>query len=500
MSASQKQTQSFSIYKPLPLHKSSPVRRTSPANVFLAKFYRMADIAIAVSSPVCAFLLTNVDTMPSETGGFLAMRITIKNLLLVGLFTFSWSNIFRAFGLYEQRRLAQTSLLRLIAACTCGNLFAFVFVVTSRAGKFQYSAVAISWLISTALVITARLVMGSLFKQTILSKNPRHVLIVGSGGRALKLYRELTARASDNYHILGFVDSADARVWSREIRKRIIGDLSQLENILAGHVVDEVLITLPIKSCYMRIHETIQTCERLGVESKYLAELFQPTHSRVANMHLDNFTLTSSNRVQHDVRIVIKRGIDLAGAGIGLIVLSPLMLLIAICIRFTGDGKAIFSQERYGFNKRRFRMYKFRTMVSNAEELQKHLEHRNEGSGPTFKIKNDPRVTRIGRILRRTSLDELPQLFNVLAGEMSLVGPRPLPLRDVSRLEEAWLLRRFSVVPGLTCLWQINGRSNTSFDKWVEQDLKYIEHWSLLLDLQILAKTIPAVLKGSGAV
>jgi lipopolysaccharide/colanic/teichoic acid biosynthesis glycosyltransferase len=145
-------------------------------------------------------------------------------------------------------------------------------------------------------------------------------------------------------------------------------------------------------------------------------------------------------------------------------------------------------------------MYKFRTMVSNAEALQEHLEHRNEVSGPTFKIKNDPRITRIGKILRRTSLDELPQLFNVLRGEMSLVGPRPLPLRDVSRLEEAWLMRRFCVVPGLTCLWQINGRSNTSFDKWVEQDMKYIENWSLMLDLHILAKTIPAVLRGSGAV
>ena len=460
----------------------------------------MADIAIAVISPVCAFLLTNFDSLPNQAGGFLAMRITIKNLLLVGLFAFSWSNIFRAFGLYENRRLNQSSILRFIAACTCGNIFGLIFVVTSRAGKFQLRALVLSWVISTSLVILTRLVMGSLFKQTILSKNARHVLIVGSGGRALELYRELKARAGDNYHFLGFVDSADARVWSAEIRARMIGDLTQLENILASRVVDEVLITLPIKSCYVQIQNTIQTCDRVGVESKYLADLFQPTVAGVGNMHLDGFHLTSANRVQHDVRIIIKRAIDIFGASVGLIVLSPLMLLIAICIRLTSEGKAVFSQERFGFNKRRFKMYKFRTMVSNAEDLQKHLEHRNEVSGPTFKIKDDPRITRVGKILRRTSLDELPQLFNVLCGEMSLVGPRPLPLRDVARLEEAWLMRRFSVVPGLTCLWQINGRSNTSFDKWVEQDLKYIEDWSLMLDLRILAKTIPAVLKGSGAV
>jgi lipopolysaccharide/colanic/teichoic acid biosynthesis glycosyltransferase len=176
------------------------------------------------------------------------------------------------------------------------------------------------------------------------------------------------------------------------------------------------------------------------------------------------------------------------------------MLLIAVAIKLTSAGPAIYSQQRYGRNKRRFKMYKFRTMVTNAEELQQALEQRNEAAGPVFKIKEDPRVTRVGTFLRKSSLDELPQLFNVLRGEMSLVGPRPLPLRDVSRFNESWLLRRFCVTPGMTCLWQINGRSNTSFDRWVEQDLKYIDEWSLMLDLEILAKTIPVVLRGRGAV
>jgi lipopolysaccharide/colanic/teichoic acid biosynthesis glycosyltransferase len=144
-------------------------------------------------------------------------------------------------------------------------------------------------------------------------------------------------------------------------------------------------------------------------------------------------------------------------------------------------------------------MLKFRTMVVDAESLQEALEKKNEASGPVFKMKQDPRVTPLGRFLRKTSLDELPQLFNVLLGDMSLVGPRPLPRRDVSRFEDSWLMRRFSVKPGLTCLWQVNGRSNTSFDHWIAQDLEYIDRWSLRLDLEILVRTVPAVVRGSGA-
>ena len=182
------------------------------------------------------------------------------------------------------------------------------------------------------------------------------------------------------------------------------------------------------------------------------------------------------------------------------VILAPLFLLIALLIKVTSpDGPVIFRQTRIGHNRRRFQMLKFRTMVPDAEQLQTELEELNEAQGPVFKIKNDPRVFPFGRLLRRTSFDELPQLFNVIKGDMSLVGPRPLPLRDVERFEERWLQRRFSVKPGITCLWQINGRSETDFDTWIEQDLEYIDHWSFGLDLKILAKTIPAVLRGTGA-
>jgi lipopolysaccharide/colanic/teichoic acid biosynthesis glycosyltransferase len=179
--------------------------------------------------------------------------------------------------------------------------------------------------------------------------------------------------------------------------------------------------------------------------------------------------------------------------------LSPIMIAAAIGIKATSGGPAIYAQERYGLNRRRFRMFKFRTMVQNAEGLQASLESQNEASGPVFKIANDPRITPIGRFLRRSSIDELPQLFNVLRGDMSLVGPRPLPLRDVDRFTRSGDLRRFSVRPGVTCLWQVSGRSGIGFDEWVALDLQYIDRWSLLLDLVILLRTVPAVLRGTGA-
>ena len=196
---------------------------------------------------------------------------------------------------------------------------------------------------------------------------------------------------------------------------------------------------------------------------------------------------------------IAKRVLDLLLAAVAIVVTAPVVLVAALLIKLTSPGPVFFTQERVGQNKRRFTVYKLRTMVADAEEVLQRVEHLNEVSGPVFKIKQDPRITPVGRFLRRSSIDELPQLINVLKGEMSLVGPRPLPLRDYAGFNEDWHRRRFSVPPGITCLWQICGRSSTPFDKWMELDMEYIDKWSLWLDLEILAKTIPAVLRGSGA-
>ena len=205
--------------------------------------------------------------------------------------------------------------------------------------------------------------------------------------------------------------------------------------------------------------------------------------------------------VEHPlVRCTSKRCLDVALAFVAIVMLLPLFAIVAAAVAIDSGWPPLYGQTRVGLNGRRFRMWKFRTMVKDAERLQARLESLNEVQGPVFKITRDPRVTTVGRVLRRTSIDELPQLFNVLNGDMSLVGPRPLPIRDVLRFTRSSDMRRFSVRPGLTGLWQVSGRSRLDFDQWITLDLRYIDRWSLALDFLILARTIPAVIRGTGAV
>jgi exopolysaccharide biosynthesis polyprenyl glycosylphosphotransferase len=298
--------------------------------------------------------------------------------------------------------------------------------------------------------------------------------------------------------VVGFVDSEPHPALAGNGSEHL-GGVQNLEDILMHRVVDDVFIGLPIKSRYEEIRQSIEACVRVGVPASYSADLFGggSRYSGPDDHYAPVLSLTETPSVDG---LAVKRAIDVAGAFALLVVLAPLMVGIAVAVELTSPGPALFAQERFGYMKRRFRMYKFRTMVADAERFQGDLEAQNEAAGPVFKIRADPRITALGRFLRRTSLDELPQLWNVLVGEMSLVGPRPLPTRDVDRFSEPWLMRRFSMRPGLTCLWQIGGRSDLSFQRWIALDLEYIDRWSLWLDTLILLKTIPAVFSGTGAV
>jgi exopolysaccharide biosynthesis polyprenyl glycosylphosphotransferase len=241
-------------------------------------------------------------------------------------------------------------------------------------------------------------------------------------------------------------------------------------------------------------------CEQHGMIIRFDSDIFD---LKIARSSADVFDgdaqITARSSGFGGWPFVLKRTIDLMVSFALLVFLAPLLLVVALLINLTSPGPIFFGQERVGLNKRRFKIYKFRTMIPNAERIQEELLHLNEMKGPAFKIKNDPRVTPIGRILRKTSIDELPQLFNVLKGDMSLVGPRAMSVRDYQLFNEDWQRRRFSVPPGITCLWQINGRNLIPFEQWMELDMQYIDKWSLWLDLKILARTIPAVLRGSGA-
>jgi exopolysaccharide biosynthesis polyprenyl glycosylphosphotransferase len=250
-----------------------------------------------------------------------------------------------------------------------------------------------------------------------------------------------------------------------------------------------------------QVREALLACEAEGVEAWVSADFIQTLFTRV---QFDKFAgqplLIYRTTPSVSWELLIKRAIDIVMSAALLILAFPVMAILALLIRFTSAGPIIFSQNRSGLHGRSFRMYKFRTMVTNAEQARAELEARNEMTGPVFKVKNDPRITPIGHLLRRTSLDELPQLWNVLRGEMSIVGPRPLPLYETANFNDVTQRRRMSVRPGLTCLWQVRGRNKiTDFKDWVSLDLEYIDRWSLLLDLQILCRTVPVVLFGWGA-
>lgn len=276
--------------------------------------------------------------------------------------------------------------------------------------------------------------------------------------------------------------------------------ISELETILAQEPVDEVFISLP-RDKYSHLVDTIvRLCEEQGIIVRLQADMFNLTIAQWQVDELDGMRIVTIRSGPPDGwQLFTKRLLDICGSAALLLALAPIFAIVALCIKLDSTGPVFYRQERVGLNKRRFRLVKFRTMVEGAEYQQQMLESLNEAAGPVFKIKADPRITRIGRFLRRYSIDELPQLFNVLKGEMSLVGPRPLPVRDVERIDAHWHKRRFSVKPGVTCLWQVNGRSHVSFNDWVRMDLEYIDQWSLGLDMKILMKTVPVVLKGSGA-
>jgi exopolysaccharide biosynthesis polyprenyl glycosylphosphotransferase len=461
---------------------------------------RYLDVVVVLGAVLVVFLLANASHAgPRGLVAFLDMRITVKNLILLGGFAWVMHASLLGFGLYDEKRLAAPLqyAARLAVACIAGSVPLALFPLASTTGAVQPLTV-----VGFVVVTVAGLAVLRWLVWLAAAPPPaavvRNVLIVGSGPRALGLYRELNPHTGGAVHVYGFVDTPHSDP-ADEIARRMLGPLEELEDILVRHVIDDVLITLPIKSQYVEIQDTIALCERLGIRAAYLADVFQSSLARPMYETTGRFQVVRMHVVTDDHRLLIKRSIDLLGCGIGLLCAAPLMVVIAVAIKLTSPGPIIFKQERFGLNKRRFAMFKFRTMVAGAELLQSELEERNEATGPVFKIRDDPRVTRLGRLLRRTSLDELPQLLNVLRGDMSLVGPRPLPVRDVHRFAESWLMRRFSVPPGITGLWQIMGRSDLGFDRWVALDLEYIDGWSLGLDFRILAMTLPAVIRGRGA-
>jgi exopolysaccharide biosynthesis polyprenyl glycosylphosphotransferase len=298
--------------------------------------------------------------------------------------------------------------------------------------------------------------------------------------------------------VVGFVDDNPDKGHKDIGRFKGLGSIDNLPRIAQEESIDEVIITLPWMY-HRKIISIMTQCERGGVRARLVPDLFQMSLSRMDVDDLGGVPMIGVKEISiTGWKSVTKRAIDFTIALVGLIVLSPLLLLVALGIKLDSPGPVLFRQIRVGKGGRRFVLYKFRSMREGAEEEQQELTDLNEAEGPIFKIRHDPRCTRVGRFLRRTSLDELPQLYNVLRGEMSLVGPRPPVPTEVEHYQE-WHKKRLEVSPGMTGLWQVSGRSELPFDEMVLLDIYYIENWSAALDTEIFLRTIPKVIFGGGA-
>src|ERR1700680_2116938 len=327
-----------------------------------------------------------------------------------------------------------------------------------------------------------------------------YCLIVGLGQNARELASLIEQSEPLGLRLIGFVNprtGAELSIGGLKSQYPVFA-LGDAYGILQNHVVDELLFAVNNDELE-RLEPLIDRCHKEGIRTRVDLGFFPRIFPRV---HLENLRhiplLTLGSTPNNEFALFAKRAVDLIVSALALILLSPFLLIIAILVRLTSPGPILYRQIRCGLNGRRFALYKFRSMVDNADELRAHLDSLNEREGPTFKMKNDPRCTPLGRWLRKFSLDELPQLWNVLIGEMSFVGPRP-PLPQEVEMYAPWQRRRLRMRPGLTCLWTLEGRNRLSFDRLVQFDLAYIDNWSLWLDLKIFLKTIPHVALGRGA-
>lgn len=452
---------------------------------------------ILYKNSVLNFLRTNFESnttlreyyTPLE--GFLALEIAI----VVGLIA-----IFAIRGLYKIRLTG--SWFRQVWVITSSATFGLAFLITYYF-VFQppsNSRLLVPFVWGTAILVLClerliiAIVMGMLYR---LGLGETRLLVVGSGRLGKMMMQHITANPNLGYSIVGFLHDMDGPP-SDFGRFKMLGTLDDLGMVIRSMQVDEVILALPAHMHQQSIR-SVRLCERLGTSFKLVPDLYELSLSRidmeaVEGIPLINIKQFSLNAPQR----AVTRLIDITVATLALILCTPLWLCIALAIRLNSRGSIIYKQTRIGLNGCPFKMYKFRSMYSDADQVLEALWSQNEAQGPLFKMRDDPRITRVGKFLRYSSLDEFPQLINVLCGEMSLVGPRPSLPHEVAQYEE-WQKGRLAIKPGLTGLWQVRGRSNISFDEGVLMDLYYIENWSLRLYFQTLLRTIPAVLFRRGA-
>jgi exopolysaccharide biosynthesis polyprenyl glycosylphosphotransferase len=420
-------------------------------------------------------------------------------VLLGALILPLWLLVFHLLGLYGRRsaRTLRTEMSRVAQAVgVCGLLLAFV-IFAAKLDFVSRPLVLLFLVLNGVFVVIGRGLVRALVLD---STTRRRVLIAGAREESLRAAAAVDAHRDWGLEVVGLASDGS---WSNGPVSgyRVLGSYADVPRIVQAEVVDEVVIAAPIAGLEVvrQLEPVFLQLEELGIVTRVAVD-FLPRS--MASMSFDELSgmplLTFSTAPRDELLLFIRRCTDAVLAAVLLVLLSPVFAGIAIAIKLTSRGPVLFRQTRCGLHGRPFTFLKFRSMRVDAEQLKPSLAPFNEMDGPAFKMTNDPRLTSIGGWLRRTSLDELPQLWNILVGDMSFVGPRPSVIEEV-RQYEPWQRRRLSMKPGLTCLWQVSGRSELTFDEWMRLDLEYIDNWSLWLDLKIALLTIPAVLLGRGA-
>lgn len=469
------------------------LRRSSTNYAIMLLFF---DLCLTEAALHLASVARRQLPVGAELGRAGTANLALGVYLMVGLL---WMLIFLLLSVYDLRRSPRLidQLERVVVAIAVATLvFAGALYLSFR--LVPRLLFAYFFLLDLVLLVGYRLVIHRVFGRARAELDTVRVLIVGAGKVGRQVARAIGQRERSGLRAIGFLDDDPLKQGSTAEGLPVLGTLAEASQVVHGHKVDEVILALPLRA-HRKMVSLVTDLQRLPIDVRVVPDFFDLAFHHASIDHLDGIPLIGLRDPAIDgLQRAVKRIFDLAVAIPLTVLLSPLMLAIAVLIRLDSKGTSIFKQERVGENCEVFWMYKFRTMVEDAESHLSDAVVQTKDGQILHKFEGDPRVTRLGSILRRTSLDEVPQLFNVIKGEMSLVGPRPELTYLVERYEP-WQRKRFAVPPGMTGWWQISGRSEKLMHLHVEDDLYYIQNYSLLLDLGILWRTIGVVLKGSGA-
>lgn len=471
----------------------------SEQSVWIRVFSLAADILMTVISFVAAFALRSQIRTVYFFGTALSLE-SYYNILIIIVITW-WFLLDTQKAYSAQRRISLTESFGLIVrTALIGTVGVFIIAYVLRLELPPRSTIGLFVIINISLLYLNRLFFYYLLEYLRTEGSLRKkILIIGSGEKAQRFLARIRENAEWSADLIGFIDLNKELIGTEIMGARIIGTAEDLLTVLHQHPVDEVVFAVPTKQVD-QCTDMLALCEQEGVRAVILSDFFSGLVARATTeIQYDQPVLIYSTALRNEWQLLLKRVFDIMVSGTFLLLFMPLMAIIALVIKLQDGGPVFYKWKVVGLNKEKFTGHKFRTMVVDADKMKKDLIDKNEMKSVAFKMKDDPRITKIGRILRRYSLDEMPQLWSVFKGDMSIVGPRP-PLESELPRFESWHRRKLSVKPGLTCLWQISGRSTiTDFDEWMKLDLAYIDNWSLLLDLKILLKTVPAVLAGRGA-